>query len=241
MGTAHIAAEPGDFAKTVLMPGDPLRSKMIAEKYLENPVLVNNVRGVQGYTGTWKGVKVSVMASGMGNSSIGIYSYELFNFFGVDNIIRIGSAGALSDDLKLLDVVAGMGACTDSGYIKQFGLGDAIFAPIADYKLLSTAVEVAKEAGKDMRVGNLFCSDIFYNAEGCNANDKWKRMGVLAIEMESAALYTNAAYAGKRALCLCTISNHLYKEGDLTPEERQNSFDDMIKIALDTAVKMDKE
>ena len=201
--TPHINAKVGDFAKTVLMPGDPLRSKWIAETFLENPVLVNDVRGVQGYTGTWKGVPVSVMASGMGIPSIGIYSWELFNFFDVDNIIRIGSAGALQDDLKLRDLVAGQAACTNSNYVKSFGLGEtATFAPIADYTLLSTAVACAKARGIDMRVGNILSSDPFYAAEGCSKNDQWKRMGVLAVEMEAAGLYANAAYAGKRALCI---------------------------------------
>ena len=238
--TPHINAKKEDFAKTVLMPGDPLRAKFIAETFLTDPVLINNVRGVQGHTGTWKGVPVTVMASGMGIPSIGIYSWELFNFYGVENIIRIGSAGALQDSLKLRDVVAGQASCTNSSYVKSFGLGDtATFAPIADYKLLSTAVETAKEHGIDMKVGNLLASDTFYSAEGTARNDQWKRMGVLAVEMESAALYANAAYAGKRALCICTISDHIYRpEENLSAIERQNSFTQMMQIALDTAVKM---
>lgn len=235
--TPHINAPAGAFAKTVLMPGDPLRSKYIAENFLTDPVLVNNVRGVQGYTGTWKGVPVSVMASGMGIPSIGIYSWELFNFYGVENIIRVGSAGGLQDDLQLMDVVAGQGACTNSNFVNQFGLGGS-FAPIADYTLLSRAVEAAKEHGVDMKVGNLLSADNFYSAEGCCKNDQWKRMGVLAIEMEAAGLYANAAYAGKRALCICTISDHIYRPEALDAEKRQNSFNQMIEIALDTAVKM---
>lgn len=235
--TPHISAKKDDFAKTVLMPGDPLRSKYIAETFLEDPVLVNNVRGVQGYTGKWKGVPVSVMASGMGMPAIGIYSWELFNFYDVDNIIRVGSAGALKDDLQLMDVVAGQGACTNSNYIHQFGL-DGTFAPIADFALLSAAVEAAREHGTDMKVGNLLSGDNFYYAEGQSRSDEWKRMGVLAVEMESAALYCNAAYAGKRALCICTISDHLYREEKLSSDQRQTSFDSMIRIALDTAVKM---
>lgn len=235
--TAHINAKANDFAKTVLMPGDPLRSKYIAENFLTDPVLVNNVRGVQGYTGTWKGVPVSVMASGMGIPSIGIYSWELFNFYGVENIIRIGSAGALSDELQLMDVVAGQGACTNSNYIHQFGVGGT-FAPIADFSLLLAAVEAAKEHGVDMKVGNLLSSDNFYTAPGCGRNDEWKRMGVLAVEMEAAALYANAAYAGKRALCICTISDHIYRPEALDAEKRQTSFAQMMEIALDTAVKM---
>lgn len=235
--TPHINAPLGAFAKTVLMPGDPLRAKYIAESFLTDPVLVNNIRGVQGYTGTWKGVPVSVMASGMGIPSIGIYSWELFNFYGVENIIRVGSAGGLQDDLQLMDVVAGQGACTNSNYVNQFGLGGS-FAPIADYTLLSRAVEAAKEHGVDMKVGNLLSADNFYSAEGCCKNDQWKRMGVLAIEMEAAGLYANAAYAGKRALCICTISDHIYRPEALDADKRQTSFAQMIEIALDTAVKM---
>ena len=240
MPTPHNAAKIEDIAKTVLMPGDPLRAKFIAETFLTDPVLVNNVRGVQGYTGTWKGVPVTVMASGMGIPSIGIYSWELFNFYDVENIIRIGSAGALQDDLKLRDVVAGQAACTNSSYVKSFGLGEtATYAPIADFTLLSAAVEAAREHGVEMRVGNLLSSDTFYAPAGCGKNDEWKRMGVLAVEMESAALYANAAYARKRALCICTISDHIYRpEDNLPAEERQNSFTQMMEIALDTAVKM---
>ena len=229
--TPHIAAKKEDIAKTVLMPGDPLRAKFIAETFLTDPVLVNNVRGVQGHTGTWKGVPVTVMASGMGMPAIGIYSWELFNFYDVDNIIRIGSAGALRDDLKLMDIVAGQGACTNSHYA-------GTFAPIADFTLLSAAVEAGREHGVDVKVGNILSSDNFYYAEGSNYSDLWKRMGVLAVEMEAAALYMNAAYAGKRGLCLCTISDHLYRDEALSSEDRQNSFTQMMEIALDTAVKM---
>ena len=240
MPTPHNSAKVEDIAKTVLMPGDPLRAKFIAETFLTEPRLVNNVRGVQGYTGTWKGVPVTVMASGMGIPSIGIYSWELFNFYNVENIIRIGSAGALQDDLKLRDLVAGQAACTNSNYVKNFGLGEAAtFAPIADFTLLSKAVEAAREHGVELHVGNLLASDTFYAPEGCSKNDEWKRMGVLAVEMESVALYTNAAYAGKRALCLCTISDHIYRpEDNLSAEDRQTSFTHMMEIALDTAVKM---
>ena len=237
--TPHIGAKKEDIAKTVLMPGDPLRAKFIAETFLTDPVLVNNVRGVQGHTGTWKGVPVTVMASGMGMPASGIYSWELFNFYDVDNIIRIGSAGALSDDLKLMDIVAGQGACTNSNYINQFGVGGT-FAPIADYTLLSAAVEAGKERGVDIRVGNILSSDNFYYADGCSTADAWKKMGVLAVEMEAASLYANAAYAGKRGLCICTISDHLYRPEALSAEDRQNSFTKMMEIALDTAVKMSK-
>jgi len=235
--TPHIGAKKEDIAKTVLMPGDPLRAKFIAETFLTDPVLVNNVRGVQGHTGTWKGVPVTVMASGMGMPAIGIYSWELFNFYDVDNIIRVGSAGGLDDSLKLMDIVAAQGACTNSNYINQFGVGGT-FAPIADFTLLSAAVEAAKERGIDVRVGNILSSDNFYYAEGGARTDEWKRMGVLAVEMEAAALYANAAYAGKRGLCLCTISDHLYRPEALSAEDRQNSFTQMMEIALDTAVKM---
>ena len=235
--TPHIAAKKEAIAKTVLMPGDPLRAKFIAENFLTEPVLVNNVRGVQGHTGTWKGVPVTVMASGMGMPAIGIYSWELFNFYDVDNIIRIGSAGALRDDLKLMDIVAGQGACTNSSYGDQFELAGT-FAPIADFTLLSAAVEAGREHGVDVKVGNILSSDNFYYAEGSNYSDGWKRMGVMAVEMEAAALYMNAAYAGKRGLCLCTISDHLYRDEALSPEDRQNSFTQMMEIALDTAVKM---
>ena len=235
--TPHIAAKKEDIAKTVLMPGDPLRAKFIAENFLTDPVLVNNVRGVQGHTGIWKGVPVTVMASGMGMPAIGIYSWELFNFYDVDNIIRIGSAGALRDDLKLMDIVAGQGACTNSSYGDQFELAGT-FAPIADFTLLSAAVEAGREHGVDVKVGNILSSDNFYYAEGSNYSDGWKRMGVMAVEMEAAALYMNAAYAGKRGLCLCTISDHLYRDEALSPEDRQNSFTQMMEIALDTAVKM---
>ena len=234
--TPHISAAKGEIAKTVLMPGDPLRSKFISETFLENPVLVNNVRGVQGYTGTWKGVPVTVMASGMGIPAIGIYSWELFNFYDVDNIIRIGSAGAIQDDIKLMDIVVGMGACTDSNFAHQFNLPGA-FAPVADYTLMREAIAAADEKGLKVHVGNLFSSDNFYS-DGFDSADSWKKMGVLAVEMESAGLYMNAARAGKRALCICTISDHLYRSEELTSEQRQTSFTEMMEIALDTAVRM---
>ncbi len=237
--TPHISAKKEDIAKTVLMPGDPLRAKFIAETFLENPVLVNNVRGVQGHTGTWKGVPVTVMASGMGIPAIGIYSWELYNFYDVDNIIRIGSAGAMRDDLKLMDIVAGQGACTDSNFAHQFEL-NGTFAPLADYTLLSNAVEAAKEKGIDMKVGNILSSDNFYSPANCDDSTKWRDMGVMAVEMEAAGLYMNAARAGKRALCICTISDHLYRSEALSSEQRQLSLTQMIEIALDTAVKMAK-
>ncbi|MBE6581642.1 MAG: purine-nucleoside phosphorylase [Ruminococcaceae bacterium] len=231
--TPHIKATPVDFAKTVLMPGDPLRSKFVAETFLENPVLVNNVRGIQGYTGTYKGVPVSVMASGMGMPSIGIYSYELYNFFGVENIIRIGSAGGLAENVQLRDVIIGMGACTNSSYQEQYNLGGN-FAPIADFTLLRKAVNEAEALGVRYQVGNLLSSDVFYNANP-SFNDGWHRMGVLGVEMEAAALYMNAAYSGKKALAICTVSDHIIRGEALDADARQNTFTDMMTIALNIA------
>lgn len=233
--TPHINARPEDFGKTVLMPGDPLRSKFIAESFLENARLVNNVRGVQGYTGTYKGTKVSVMASGMGMPSIGIYSYELFNIFGVENIIRVGSAGALLDKIELRDLVIGLGACTNSNFPNTYGL-PGTFAPIADFSLLEAAVSSAKERGFRFHVGNLLSSDTFYN-EKPEASSEWIKMGVMAVEMEAAALYCQAARAGKRALAVCTVSDHIIKGTALDAEARQNTFCDMIEVALDVAHK----
>ena len=235
MGTAHNNAPEGAFAKTVLMPGDPLRAKFIAETFLEDAVLVNNVRGVQGYTGTYQGVPVSVMASGMGIPSMAIYSYELFNFFDVENIIRIGSAGAMKADLKLMSIVAAQGACTDSNFAKQYDV-NGTFAPIADYTLLETAVATAREMGVEMPVGNVSCSDVFYDKSGKLLN--WAKLGVLCAEMESVSLYCNAAAAGKRALTLLTISDNIVTEEKLSAEERQLGFTKMMEIALKTAVKM---
>lgn len=231
--TPHNNAKAGDFAKTVLMPGDPLRAKYIAETYLENPRQVNAVRNMLGYTGTYKGKEVSVMGAGMGMPSIGIYSYELFNFYDVDQIIRIGSAGGMQDNIKLMDVVIAMGACTDSNFAYQYGL-PGTFAPIADYGLLSRAVEIAKGQGTNVIVGNVLSTDIFYNTMS-NANDLWKNMGVLAVEMEAAGLYMNAAKAGKKALCMLTISDHVYTGEALDAEERQLGFGKMMEIALELA------
>ena len=236
--TPHNSANIDDFAKTVLMPGDPLRAKFIAENFLEDPVLVNGVRGINGYTGMYNGKIVSVMASGMGMPSIGIYSYELFNFYNVENIIRIGSAGAISDEVNLRDIVIGQGACTNSNYASQFNL-PGTYAPIASYKLLKQAVDFAQDAGVNYKVGNLFSSDTFYD-DAASLSD-WRKMGVLAVEMESAALYMNAARAGKNALCICTISDHILTGEDTTSEQRQNSFTTMMKVALDTAVAMENK
>ena len=237
--TPHIDAAPEDFAKTVLMPGDPLRSKFIAENFLDAPKLVNNVRGVQGYTGTYQGVPVTVMASGMGMPSIGIYSYELFHFFGVENILRVGSAGAIGMDIHVRDVLLGQGACTNSRYAHTFHLpGD--FAPIADWTLLSAAARIAEDMGLTYHVGNLLSSDVFYNdMEDLAPNEspalRWAKMGVMAIEMEAAALYLNAARAGKRALAICTVSDHVLTGESLPALERQNSFTEMMELSLRVA------
>ena len=231
--TPHITAKEGDFAKTVLMPGDPKRAKFIADNFLENAVLVNDVRGVQGYTGYYKGKRVSVMASGMGMPSIGIYSYELFNFYGVENIIRVGSAGALHKDLHIRDVVLGQAACTNSNYVSQYEL-PGNYAPIASYKLLRRAAETAEKMGLHYMVGNVLSSDTFY--DDSMGTMKWAKMGVLAVEMEAAALYMNAARAGKNALCICTISDHIANdEPETTAEERQTSFTAMMELALEVA------
>ena len=234
--TPHIAAKPGDFAETVLMPGDPLRSKFIAETFLENPVLVNNTRGVQGYTGTYKGKKVSVMASGMGMPSMGIYSYELFNYYDVKNIIRVGTAGVIRPDLKVRDIVLGQGACTNSNYANQFDLPGS-YAPICSYELLKKAVDAAEALGVTPVIGNLYSSDAFY--DDSMGLSKWQKMGVLAVEMEAAALYMNAARAGKNALAICTISDHILTGEETTSEQRQNSFTQMMEVALDVAVAME--
>ena len=230
--TPHIEAKAGDFAKTVLMPGDPLRAKFIAETFLTDAKLINNVRGVQGYTGTYKGKRVSVMASGMGMPSIGIYSYELFNFYDVENIIRVGTAGVIRPDLKVRDIVIGQGACTNSSYSRQFDLpGD--FAPIASFELLQKAVKAAEDMGIKPVVCNLYSSDTFY--DDSMGLSKWQKMGVLAVEMEAAALYMNAARAGKNALAICTISDNPFTGEATTSEERQLNFTKMMEIALEIA------
>ncbi len=236
--TPHINAYEGDFAKTVLMPGDPLRSKFIAENFLENATLINNVRGVQGYTGTYKGKKVSVMASGMGIPSIGIYSYELFNFFGVDNIIRVGSAGAIADNVHVGDIIIGMGASTNSNYISQFDfLGN--YAPIASYSLMKRAIEICDNTGVKYHVGNIFSSDIFYDDDK-SVNEKRLKLGILAVEMEAAGLYINAARAKKNALAICTVSDHIMTGEAMTAEQRQTTLTDMITIALETAISLEE-
>ena len=235
MSTAHNSAAYGDFAKTVLMPGDPLRAKFIAENFLTDARLVNNVRGIQGYTGTYNGTPVSVMASGMGMPSMGIYSYELFHDYGVENIMRIGSAGTLSADVRVRDIVIGMGACTNSNFAAQYHLAGT-FAPIASYSMMRAAIDACEQMGTRYHVGNLLSSDTFYTDFPAEDNAGWQKMGVLAIEMEAAALYMNAVRLGKNALAICTISDSLVTGEALPAIERQNSFTEMMEIALRTAV-----
>ena len=235
MSTPHNSANPGDFAKTVLMPGDPLRAKFIADTFLENARLVNNVRGIHGYTGTYRGTPVSVMASGMGIPSMGIYSHELFHVYGVENIIRVGTTGALSANLKLRDLVIAQGACTDSNFAHHLGL-PGTFAPIADFTLLETAVAAARERGMEPPVGNILSSDVFYFKKGGGL--EWADLGVLAIDMETAGLYATAAEAGKRALTICTVTDNLVTGEALPPAERQSSLNEMMEVALETALRM---
>jgi len=233
--TPHLNAAKKAFAKTVLMPGDPLRAKFIAENFLEAPKLVNEVRGMLAYTGSYNGAPVSVMGSGMGCPSMGIYSYELFNFYDVDNIIRVGSAGSINMNLELGDIVMGIGACTESNYPSVSSRAPGTFAPIASFELMLKAKTAADILGLKLHAGNLLTSDVFYgdNAVGMNT---WLRMGVLAVEMEAAALYTNAAHANKNALCICTISDKVFDRDQLmTAKERETSFTQMIELALSMA------
>jgi len=231
--TPHIEAKAGEIAKTVLMPGDPLRAKKLADTYLTDAVCYNKVRGMLGYTGYYKGKRVSVQGSGMGVPSIGIYSYELFNFYGVERIIRIGTAGALDISLNVGDIVFGMGACTNSDYAEMFHLSGT-FAPIADWELLRAAADAADKLGMKYKVGNIISSDTFYGEDRA-FSEGFRDMGVLAVEMEASALYMNAAKARKQALVILTISDCLFKEGKATSEQRQNSFTDMMEIALEIA------
>jgi len=234
--TPQNEAVLGDFAKTVLMPGDPLRSKMIAETFFEDPRLVNNLRGIQGYTGSYKGHPISVMASGMGMPSMGIYAYELFNNYEVDHIIRVGTAGAINDDLAVRTIVAGIASSTNSEFaMSQFGVKGHLSAS-ASYKLLETAMGVSRDLGIEMIVGNLYCTDLFYDASG--AAVEWGKLGHLAVEMESYALYTLAMQAGKEALTICTVSDHVLTGEWVDALERQNSFTQMVEIALETAIKL---
>ncbi len=232
--TPHIKPLNGvDIAETVLLPGDPLRAKFIAETYLEDVQQFNTVRNMFGYTGTYKGKKVSVMGSGMGIPSIGIYSYELIHTFGCKKLIRVGSCGAMQEHINLYDVIIAQGASTDSNYVNQYQL-PGHFSPIASFHLLEKAVNKARENGTTYHVGNILSSDIFYNADE-TASKRWMRMGILGVEMESAALYMNATYAGVEALGIFTVSDHLIREEFTTPEERERAFTDMIEIALSLA------
>ena len=233
MGTAHNKAEVGDIAKTVLMPGDPLRAKYIAETYLTEVKCFNSVRNMLGFTGKYNGKEISVMGSGMGMPSIGIYSYELYQFYNVESIIRIGSAGALHEDIDLKDIVFAQGACTDSRFAYQYELPGS-FAPIADFSLLEQAVSEARALGTRFKVGNVVSSDIFYNVYP-EAAKKWAGMGVLCVEMEAAALYMNAAKLHKKALAILSISDHILKGTELSPEERQTGFSEIMEIALKLA------
>lgn len=233
MSTPHNGAEKGDIAKTVLMPGDPLRAKYIADTYLKDVKCFNTVRNMFGYTGTYEEKEVSVMGGGMGMPSIGIYSFELYHFYDVDQIIRIGSAGGISDKVKVRDLVIGMGASTNSNFASQYKL-PGTFAPIADFGLLRKAVEIAEEKNIPVAVGNILSSDTFYTDDE-TANDQWKKMQILCVEMEAAALYMNAARAGKKALCMLTISDHLYTGEALSAEDRQTSFHEMMEVALKLA------
>lgn len=233
MATPHIAAKPGDFAKVVLMPGDPLRAKFIAENFLENARLVTSVRNVLGYTGTYHGKEVSVMASGMGMPSIGIYSHELYTHYGVETIIRIGSCGSYKEDINLFDVIVCMGACTDSNWASQFQL-NGTYSAIADFDLVRRAYEIANEKKTPVHVGNIFSADVFYD-EDPNTWKKWAAVGCLGVEMESYALYATAAHLNKKALCLLTVSDHFLREEKATAEERQTGFKAMMEIALELA------
>lgn len=233
MSTPHNNAKKGDIAKTVLMPGDPLRARFIAENYLDSPVCYNEVRGMLGFTGTYKGVPVSVQGSGMGMPSIGIYSWELFNEYEVENIIRVGTAGAVSDSVALRDVIIGISASTNSNYTSQYRL-PGTYAPTASWQLISAAVKAAQAKGCTYHVGNIFSSDTFY--DDANSLAEWQKMGVLGIEMEAAALYMNAARSGKNALAILTVSDCPLRGLSTTAEERQTSFRDMMEIALETAL-----
>lgn len=227
--TPHIGAQYGDIAETVIMAGDPLRAKLMAERFLENPVLFNTVRNMYGYTGTYKGKRVSVMGHGMGIPSIGIYSYELYNFYDVKTIIRVGSCGARQNYVHLGDLVIAMGCCTDSNYAAQYDL-PGTFAPLASFDLVRGAVDACEQFGYSYHVGNVFSADVFYSEDPRKGN--WTKMGVLADEMEAPALYMNAARAGKRALVICTVSDHILTGEATTAEERQNTFTKMMDVAF---------
>ena len=231
--TPHNGAKEGEIAKTVLMPGDPLRAKFVADNYLEDVVCFNTVRNMFGYTGTYQGKRVSVMGGGMGIPSIGIYSYELYHFYDVDTIIRIGSAGGIQDDIKVRDVVIAQGACTNSNFAHQYQL-PGTFAPIGNFDLIRKAVEYGEKEGIKTVVGNVLSSDTFYD-DNTEANNLWRKMNVLCVEMEAAGLYMNAARCNKKALAILTISDHIFTGESLSAEDRQNTFHDMMRIALEIA------
>ena len=233
MATPHNQAAPGQIAPRVLMPGDPLRAQFIAEHYLENPVCYNRVRNMLGFTGTYKGVPVSVQGSGMGMPSIGIYSYELFHHYNVQKIIRVGTAGGISPQVQLRDIVLGQGACTNSSYANQYGL-PGTYAPIGDFALLEAAAQQGRRLGLSFHVGNLLSSDTFY--DDANSTAQWQKMNVLAVEMEAAALYMNAARAGKQALCIATVSDLPLTGASTSAQERQESFTAMMELALETII-----
>ena len=228
--TPHIGAQYGEIAKTVIMAGDPLRAKLMAERFLENPRMVTSVRNMFGYTGTYKGKEVSVMGHGMGIPSIGIYTYELFNFYDVETIVRVGSCGARQMSVHLGDLVIALGSCTDSNYAQQYDLGGN-YAPIADFQLARKAADACEKFGYTYHVGNVFSADVFYSEDPRKAN--WTKMGVLADEMEAPALYMNAARLGKKALVICTVSDHILTGEATTAEQRQNSFTNMMDVAFD--------
>ena len=231
--SACIEADKEKVAKVVLMPGDPLRAKYIAETYLENPVLFNSVRNMYGYTGTYKGKKISVMGSGMGIPSMTLYAHELYTFFDVDAIIRVGSAGALRDELKVRDVVIAMSASTNSNFSVQYGFPGTL-APTANYDMLSDAVDICKQRNASVKVGSVFTTDVFYNANS-NVPQMARDLGMLCVEMETAGLYWEAAYVNKKALSILSISDHMFRKEELTALERQESFNEMMEIALETA------
>ena len=235
--TPHISAQKDQIAKTVIMPGDPLRAKFIAENFLQDAVLINSVRNMFGYTGLYKNTPVTVMGSGMGMPSIGIYSYELYHFYDVQNIIRVGSIGAMQENLKLKDIIVAMGACSNSNYNANFEL-PGTFAPICSPKLYDTAVSAAKENNIEIKCGNVLSSDCFYGDNAAHKNALWKKMGVLGVEMETAALYMNAARSGKSALSICSVSDNIITGEELNSDDRERSFVDMMKLALEIAAKL---
>ena len=234
MSTPHINGEPGDFAETVIMPGDPLRAKFIAENFLDNPRLVTDVRGMLGFTGSYKGQPLSVMGHGVGIPSCSLYCTELINEFGVKRLIRAGSCGNVNKSVKLRDIVIAMGACTDSK-VNRIRFRDHDFAAIADYRLLQSAVTIAEQRGLAVRVGNVFSSDLFYTPEQ-EVFEVMEKYNILGVEMETAGIYGLAAEFGVKALAICTVSDQIISGERLTVEERQSSFNEMIELALETAV-----